>query len=228
MKRRVLQLFPQIVISSAGLFIMSLGVAFSVRADLGVSPLSAIPYVLSLTSCGSLGMLTIFFNGLLILFQILLNKKLISYFQLIQPVIVIVFGVCIDISLYLTGSLSVSMYGNRIFLCLLSCCLIGFGISLVVLAKVGCMPGEGLVMAIIAAFSGDFGNTKILVDTTFVLIAVGISFVLFGEIRGIREGTIVSAFMIGAIVRYFLAALKRLKGCVLLWESRRCVKEQSK
>lgn len=43
-----------------GLFINSLGVSFVTRADLGTSPISSIPYVLSLDFPMSLGEFTIF------------------------------------------------------------------------------------------------------------------------------------------------------------------------
>ena len=55
-----------------GLFIMAFGVSLSVRCDLGTTPISSIPYVLSFQYPLSLGTITIIFNVLLILIQILI------------------------------------------------------------------------------------------------------------------------------------------------------------
>ena len=45
-----------------GLFINSLGVSLITKADLGTSPISSIPYVLSLNFPMTLGQFTIFFQ----------------------------------------------------------------------------------------------------------------------------------------------------------------------
>ena len=59
-----------------GLFINSLGVSLITKANLGTSPISSIPYVLSLNFPLTLGNFTILFSLILILFQfVLLNKK---------------------------------------------------------------------------------------------------------------------------------------------------------
>lgn len=58
-----------------GLFINSLGVAVITKATLGTSPISAIPYVLSLSYNLSLGNFTIIFSLALILLQLLLLGK---------------------------------------------------------------------------------------------------------------------------------------------------------
>ena len=58
-----------------GLFIMSFGVALSVRSNLGTTPISCIPYVLSFKFPLSLGTITILFNTLLIIIQILILRS---------------------------------------------------------------------------------------------------------------------------------------------------------
>ena len=50
-----------------GLFINALGVSLITKASLGTSPISSIPYVLSLNYPFTLGNFTIFFSVLLIL-----------------------------------------------------------------------------------------------------------------------------------------------------------------
>ena len=58
-----------------GLFINSFGVSFVTKASLGTSPISSIPYVLSLNFPLTLGNFTIIFSILLILLQIVILRK---------------------------------------------------------------------------------------------------------------------------------------------------------
>ena len=67
-----------------GLFINSLGVALITKADLGTSPISSIPFTLSLTFTPTLGQFTIIFSLLLILIQIILERKSYQPVQLLQ------------------------------------------------------------------------------------------------------------------------------------------------
>lgn len=55
------------IIFLIGLFINSLGVSLITNADLGTSPISSIPYVLSLNFPMTLGQFTIIFSILLII-----------------------------------------------------------------------------------------------------------------------------------------------------------------
>ena len=57
-----------------GLFVNSLGVSLITKANLGTSPISSIPYVLSLNFPFTLGNFTIFFSIFLIVLQ--LSRKI--------------------------------------------------------------------------------------------------------------------------------------------------------
>lgn len=59
----------------AGLFVNSFGVAFITKADLGTSPISSIPYTLSLGFRPTLGMFTLYMSLVLIAVQLLLLRK---------------------------------------------------------------------------------------------------------------------------------------------------------
>ena len=63
------------VIFLIGLFVNSIGVSLITKASLGTSPISSIPYVLSLSFPFTLGNFTIFFSVFLILLQFLILRK---------------------------------------------------------------------------------------------------------------------------------------------------------
>lgn len=58
-----------------GLAIMAFGVAFSIKASLGTSPISSVPYVVSLFAPLTVGTATIIMHCVFILLQILILRK---------------------------------------------------------------------------------------------------------------------------------------------------------
>jgi len=53
-----------------GLIIMTIGVAISVKSNLGVTPISSIPYTMTVVSGMDLGIATMIFSVLMVLLQI--------------------------------------------------------------------------------------------------------------------------------------------------------------
>ena len=93
----------------AGLVIMAFGLAFSIKGDLGTSPISSVPYVTGLISGLSVGTTTIIMNGLFVLLQILILRRRYNWFQLLQFPAAVLFGSMIDVGgMVLTGV----SYGN--------------------------------------------------------------------------------------------------------------------
>lgn len=62
----VKEMIKRYVVFILGLFISSLGVSFITKANLGTSPISSIPYVLSMQFPLTIGEFTIIFSLLLI------------------------------------------------------------------------------------------------------------------------------------------------------------------
>lgn len=89
------------IIFLIGLFINSLGVSLVTKANLGTSPISSIPYVLSLNLPLTLGQFTIIFSLLLILLQLFILRKNFKLEHLLQIPISIVFGYFIDLTMVL-------------------------------------------------------------------------------------------------------------------------------
>jgi uncharacterized membrane protein YczE/cytidylate kinase len=191
-----------------GLFIVALGVAFSVKANLGVSPVSCIPYIYSLGFPLTMGTLSIVMNGLLIVMQIVLKRRKYQLVQLVQFPVALIFGFFTDFTLFLVSGIDVTNYFSQLALCLFSCAVIAFGVFLEVKAKVTYLAGEGLALVIADTFHVEFGKAKIGVDSTLVVIGIISSFLLLGSLHGVREGTIAAALLVGAISRYYSKRLK--------------------
>lgn len=185
-----------------GLFIMAVGVVLSVKADLGVSPISCVPYIYSLSFPLTLGQTTIILNVLLIFIQMLLLRKKYRMFQLVQFPVVFLFGFFIDLIMKYSAWMTPGNYGEQALLCLLSCVILGIGVFFEVKAALTYLPGEGLAMALTQTFGVEFGKTKIGTDSTLVVIGIASSLFFLGALEGIREGTVVAAVLVGYIVRF--------------------------
>ena len=107
-KKRINHPVLRFVFLCLGLTIMAFGVAFSIKADLGISPISTVPYVTSLISGLSVGTTTIIMNFLFVLIQIAILRRQYDWFQLVQFPAAIVFGTMIDVAEYLLQGIQVS------------------------------------------------------------------------------------------------------------------------
>ncbi len=223
-------LFPKTLLFICGLFFMAIGVDLSVKANLGVSPISSIPYVYSLKFPLTLGQTTIIMNILLIGLQMLLLRKDYQWIQLIQIPVVLLFGWFIDLTLPMFAWLNPTQYFAQAFYCLLSCAVLAVGVFFEVKAKLTYLPGEGVAMALNQRFGIEFGKAKIAVDSSMVIAAVISSLVFLGHVQGVREGTIVAAILVGYFVRLynkaFLSLQNRLPSKVAIGQREEAKPEQ--
>nr|WP_319495500.1 DUF6198 family protein [uncultured Desulfobacter sp.] len=199
MKQNILN---QSIVFIFGLFIMAIGVVLSVKADLGVSPISCVPYVYSLKFPLTLGQTTIILNVLLIFLQMLLLRKRYKVLQLVQFPVVFLFGYFIDLIMKYSDWMVPATYAEQAALCLLSCVVLGIGVFFEIKAALTYLPGEGLAMALTQTFGVDFGKTKIGTDSSLVVLGIASSLFFLDTLAGIREGTVVAAVLVGYIVRF--------------------------
>lgn len=188
------------------LFFAALGVAITKRGELGVSPISSVPNVMSsYMDSFSLGTWLIIWNCILIVGQILILKKDFQLIQLLQLPLSFLFGIFTDFGVWCMSYVSNDSYAVRMLLVLIGIITLGFGVALSVIANVIMNSGEAFVKAISDKSGMIFGNVKIGFDIGCVVLALILSWVLFdGEIVGTREGTILTALLTGMIVNFFV------------------------
>ena len=191
------------IIFLIGLFINSLGVSLITKADLGTSPISSIPYVLSLNFPMTLGQFTILFSILLIVIHLFILRKNFKAEHLLQIPISILFGYFIDLTMVLLTFVHPQAYGFKIVYLLIGCVILGFGVYMEVLANVAMLPGESFVRAVSTTWNTNFGNTKVAFDVSLTVIAAILSFLFAKRLDGVREGTIIAALLVGFIARLF-------------------------
>lgn len=193
--------FKRLLFLCLGLIIMAFGVAFSIKASLGTSPISSVPYVTSKISALSVGTTTIIMNFIFVLIQIAILNKDYDYFQLLQLPAAVLFGTMIDVAEYALTNISYSNYFQQWILCAIGIFLIAFGVSMEVMAKIVTTAGEGIVIAICKKAPVKFSNMKVIFDVTLVLISIVLGFIFLGSLCGVREGTIAAAVLVGQITK---------------------------
>ena len=191
---------------------MAFGVAFSIKASLGTSPISSVPYVSSLFTPLTVGTATISMQCVLIFMQILILRKDYHPIQLMQLPVAFVFGYLTDFAVWAVQKINCNTYWQQWLVCIVGILLVAIGVSFEVKAGVVVMAGEGIVLAICKVLPKvKFGYMKVGVDVTLVVIACVLSIVFTGRLQGVREGTVAAALLVGLIAKRIGKALARWK-----------------
>lgn len=206
-KREILKRYLLFIVC---LFFMGIGVALTKHGELGVSPISSVANVVSLKfTFFSFGTWLTISNCVLLLGQILLLRKNFKPIQLLQIPLSFLFGYFTDFGLWLSGNIPNDTYIAKILLVLGGITVLGFGITLGVIADVILNSGEAFVKAIADVTKKDFGNVKIVFDISWVVLSIVLSLIFFdGKLYGTREGTVISALLVGVTVKLFCKVLK--------------------
>lgn len=181
-----------------GLFIMTIGIALSVKSNLGVSPVSSIPYTMTCVWGIEMGKATIIFHAALVLIQILILRKRFKPINLLQVVVGIVFGYfttfCNYLATYLPSTDNMVM---RIVLMLLSTVFIAVGIFFYLPADLIPLAGEGVMQAVSDVTKIEFSKVKIGFDCSMVVISVITCLICIHSLGSVGVGTVIAAFLVG-------------------------------
>ncbi len=193
---------------------MAFGVAFSIKGNLGTSPISSLPYVTGQISGLTVGTTTIIMHCVLIILQILILRKKYDWFQLMQLPIAFIFGFMTDLALDALAFLNPAGYAQQWLLCGIGIVLVAVGVSLEVTADVITLAGEGFVLAVCKVRPVKFGTMKVCFDVSLVAISCILSALFLHGIYGVREGTAAAAILVGIISREINKYLEpKMKSC---------------
>ncbi|WP_180090330.1 YitT family protein [Acinetobacter sp. YH12219] len=201
------QFFPRLLLLLSGLGFLAFGVVLSIHSNLGTSPISSVPYSFSYIFPLTVGTLTVLMHIVMILLQMLILKSRFQWIQWLQLPVGILFGAFIDGLMWLTQGWSIESYPLQLLACLASCLITALGVSLVVKASLVFLAAEGLYQAIAVRYRLDFGNCKTYGDILLVSIAVISSWLVLHQVIGVREGTIITALLVGTLVKRILPKL---------------------
>ena len=211
MKEKSIHMAKCVLVYCLGLFIMAMGVSFSGTADLGMSPVNSIPYVLSeIFTALSMGTWIIIIFSLYILIQFVIFGRDFQPWRILQLICTTLFGYFTDFTNFLADCFlpdpaqmpfsPAVVYGVRLLYLFISMVLIALGILFYLAPNLISLPGEDIMQVIAHKLDKPLPVIKMCFDCTVSLIALAISLAYFRQFHGIREGTVIAAFGVGKIL----------------------------
>lgn len=192
----------RILVFLIGVFLIAVGVAVSVRADLGTAPIASLPAVLSFATPLSVGTYVMSLNLLFVGLQFLILRRKFPVFQLIQIPLTLAFGFFVDLCMYLTAWLDPTSYVEQWFWVLVSVVALALGVYVEMQPRLTYLPANGIVFTTYTVLQNiPYGTVKTVFDAVMVALAVIASLTLMGGLYGVREGTIFSALTVGLVIR---------------------------
>ena len=202
MRRDIVSLIKRYILLLAGLTIMAFGVAFSIKGNLGTSPISSVPYAVSQFTPLTVGTATIVMHCVFIVIQIAVLRKKYQLIQLMQLPVAFFFGYLTDFGVWAVQGLPCVNYMQQWLACLVGILLVAIGVSMEVKAGVVVLAGEGVVLALCQVIpKAKFGYMKEGFDVTLVAAACVLSLLFTGQVQGVREGTVAAAVFVGLLAK---------------------------
>lgn len=192
---------------------MTIGVAFSFKSNLGSSPISSIPYSISLIYPIDVGTATIIFHCILVFIEFLLLRKAFEAKFLLQVVAGVIFGWFTNIAVFIVGFVpDFGILGSFIFLAI-SIVVVAFGIFLYLPPDIVQLAGEGVMQAIAIVSNQPFPKVKVIFDSTMVVISFLMCGLLLNNFfASVGIGTVLAAIFIGTTLKYIVRGYGRLTG----------------
>ena len=188
-----------------GLFLLSLGVSFSIQANLGVSPVSSLAYAFSLTSGMSVGFMTVVANILFITLQVIFSKRFNLRESIVQFIVTVLFGFFMDANLFvLRLLLTPETFIMRWAFLIVSLFVVAIGLVGYFSAKFPLMPYDELTHVISERFNMKFSKAKVSSDLINVGVAGLVCIIFIQSLGSIGVGTLVAAYFIGKIVGWLM------------------------
>ena len=186
-----------------GLFILTIGISISVKSDLGVSPLSSLPYTMTCVWGIEMGKATIIFHCLLVLLQAMLLGRKFKPINLLQVLAGIIFGYFTTLCNYLISFIpSPNNMVDQIMMALISTVFVAVGTFFYLPTNIMPLAGEGIVDTIAVVTKTEFSNIKIMFDSFLVLVSVIICFIALHNLGSVGIGTLIAALLVGAEIGY--------------------------
>lgn len=197
----------RLVMYFGGLLLMTAGISFSVISDLGVSPLSTIPYAVTLYCGFDMGLGTTIMHTFFVLMQIVLLRKNFRLYMLLQIPAGVVFGWFTTLCNSLAAMIpKTDFFPLQLVFQLISILLVAVGIHFYLPANIIPLAGEGIVSAISVTFDLSFPKVKVGFDIAAVTLSAAFCLIMLGKLGSVGIGTVMSALLTGTA----LACIKKL------------------
>ncbi|MCH5320484.1 MAG: hypothetical protein J1E36_01895 [Eubacterium sp.] len=192
-----------------GLLIMPFAVAFTVRADLGMSMIASPTYIISeKVSFLSYGMTEYIVQALLLALMCIIIKKFrVAY--LMSFASAVIYGAILDFACYITKAIPADNIVVRIVLFALGMVLTCLAVALFFNTYLAPCVYDFFVRVIGFEKKLDMRKWKLAFDFSMLIVSVVLSLVLFRRFIGVNFGTLIMAALNGNIIAFFSNMMKK-------------------
>lgn len=202
------EFFKKMIICVVGMIILSHGIAFAIRSNLGITPMHALSYSIYRLNRFTVGTNIMFFFTFLVVIQIPVRGKKFKFWHFYQVPLAVLFGYFVDVALWNLRFIEINTYFGQLFLLFMSVMLMPLGIVTYMEADLVKLPPEGAAFSFVERFNVPFHKVKLCMDSTIVVSAIIFSLVFIGGIYSVREGSVILALAIGRLIPYMKRFLK--------------------
>lgn len=186
-----------------GLYLITLGVAFSIKSNLGSAPVSSIPYSMNLIWAVEIGVATFIFHAILVLIEWFLLKKDFKKKHFLQVFVGVLFGAFTSFSVSLVNFIPpANDFIIALIMIILSIFFIALGLFFYVPTNLIPLSVEGVTQSIAIVFNKPFSRIKVYFDICVVLIALLLSFIFLHNNGSVGIGTILTALFVGITINF--------------------------
>ena len=205
--------YKRIIKYVVGLFIMNIGIAFSIKSNLGSTPVVAVPYTISIISGIDVGICNMAFLCFVVLIELLLLRKAFHPKHFLQVFVGILFGAFTYISMILLSVIPpIDNLIIQIIFLILGIVILAFGLFLYVPTNVVPVPIDGLTQAVSIYANQSFAKIKVMTDITMIIISLSLSLIFHVSDITVGIGTIIAALSVGTTVKIMNMIYAKLTG----------------
>lgn len=205
--------YKRIIKYVVGLFIMNIGIAFSIKSNLGSTPVVAVPYAVSLISGIDLGICNMTFQCFLVLIELLILRRAFPPKHFLQVFVGILFGAFTSVSMILLNVIPpVDNLVIQIIFLILGIIILAFGLFLYVPTNIVPVAVDGLTQVISIYANQSFAKTKVMIDVSMIIISLSLSVIFSLTDMSVGIGTIIAAMSVGTTVKIMNMVYARISG----------------
>ncbi|MGN0522254.1 MAG: YitT family protein [Eubacterium sp.] len=186
-----------------GITIMPFAVAFTVKADLGMSMIASPTYIISeKVSFLSYGMTEYIVQALIFAIMCIVIRKIKpAYF--VTVISGIIYGTILDFAMWATNPITADNMVIRVFLFILGMTLTSLSVAFMFHTYIPPCAYDYFVAKIVAQKKLDSRKFKLSFDFSMLIIATALSLIFFHKLVGVNAGTLIMALLNGNLISLF-------------------------
>ncbi|MFB9326263.1 YitT family protein [Paenibacillus aurantiacus] len=200
------------IVYLAGIYILTLGISLAIRAGIGISPQSSLTRTMTVIfpdiSQGTFSFLLELIMLCLSYFVMPKNFK-ITYIAGLIPALAL--SMFLDLNLELTSFIHLEAYAAKVALLAFADAALAFGLFLMIQANLVLIPVDLFVNTVVKRIQKKWGNVKTVFDCTLLVISACVGLLWLGEVKFIREGTIINAILVGQYIKLYSYLWRKAK-----------------